>query len=395
MKFACLSALIWCFTRTIFGQDSTQIVKEEVPKKLAISGYLTEIYSVRFEKANGLWANENIIHNRINFTWNPSDNLKFELGVRNRIFTGEYVKFFYPNYSKSFADNIGWQKLSTNITNDSSVLINSFIDRFYLEYQYKKWSFTIGRQRVNWGQNYVWNPNDIFNNYSLFDFDYPERPGSDAIRIKYFSGVSNSFELAAKINRSEQLTLAGLYKFSKFDYDFQFLTGVLDANDYVFGAGWSGNIKGAGFRGELTYLLPLDNKVSSQGMLISSISADYTFSNSLMLQFEFLYNQKSKKTSLKDLNSLTFNAAPQSVRNLMFTEYNLFFGVNYNLSSLLKASINCIYLPEFKGYYLGPSLNYSLSDNAEISLWGQHLSLKESSFDVDNTTIFTRLKINF
>ena len=36
---------------------------------------------------------------------------------------------------------------------------------------------TAGRQRINWGQTFVWNVNDVFNAYSYFDFDYKERPG--------------------------------------------------------------------------------------------------------------------------------------------------------------------------------------------------------------------------
>ena len=46
----------------------------------------------------------------------------------------------------------------------------------------------IGRQRINWGVNLAWNPNDLFNAYSLIDFDYQERPGSDAIRFQYYMG---------------------------------------------------------------------------------------------------------------------------------------------------------------------------------------------------------------
>ena len=36
--------------------------------------------------------------------------------------------------------------------------------------------------------NLVWNPNDLFNAFSFVDFDYEERPGSDALRIQKYTG---------------------------------------------------------------------------------------------------------------------------------------------------------------------------------------------------------------
>lgn len=32
----------------------------------------------------------------------------------------------------------------------------------------------------------AWNPNDWFNTYNYFDFDYEERPGTDAIRVRVY-----------------------------------------------------------------------------------------------------------------------------------------------------------------------------------------------------------------
>ena len=54
----------------------------------------------------------------------------------------------------------------------------------------------IGRQRINWGVNLAWNPNDLFNAYSLIDFDYQERSGVDAIRFQYYTGEMSSIEFA-------------------------------------------------------------------------------------------------------------------------------------------------------------------------------------------------------
>ena len=80
-----------------------------------------------------------------------------------------------------------------------SVVFNTTIDRVFLEYNKNDWEVRVGRQRINWGINLAWNPNDVFNAYSFFDFDYEERPGSDAIRIRKYTGIASSVELAANI----------------------------------------------------------------------------------------------------------------------------------------------------------------------------------------------------
>ncbi len=99
-----------------------------------------------------------------------------------------------------------------------------------------------GRQRINWGQTLVWNPNDIFNSYSYFEVDYPERPGSDAIRVQYYTGNASTIELAAKIDSANRVTAAAYFRFNTLGFDIQFLGGLYQEEDLVLGTGWSGNL---------------------------------------------------------------------------------------------------------------------------------------------------------
>jgi len=135
--------------------------------------------------------------------------------------------------------------------------LNSTIDRALINYSKGKWDITLGRQRVNWGMNLVWNPNDIFNTYNFLDFDYEERPGSDALRVQYYLGDFSKIEVSAKKGRSkDDYIIAGMYKFNISSYDIQFITGVYQ-KDWMFGAGWAGNLKDAGFKGEISYFVPM------------------------------------------------------------------------------------------------------------------------------------------
>lgn len=115
-----------------------------------------------------------------------------------------------------------------------------------------------GRQRINWGINLVWNPNDLFNAFSYMDFDYEERPGSDAILITWYPSFSSSVGIACKAAKEEKYrTLAAKYRFNLFNCDFQVLAGQA-GYDYVLGGGWTGNIGNVSTRGEASWFYLLE-----------------------------------------------------------------------------------------------------------------------------------------
>ena len=268
---------------TLNAQDTIQ------QKKFDASGYISSLQSATFDSIQGNWVSENIIHNRLNFKWYPSANITGVLEVRNRLAFGESIKI-NPTAASDYEKDYGFMNLTTNVFHGNSYLLNTSVDRFWLAYEKDKWKITLGRQRINWSQTWVWNPNDIFNAYSFFDFDYAERPGSDALRIQYNNSEVSITELALKMNSQNQLTAAGYYKFNKWDYDFQVLGGILNQTDYVVGAGWSGAIKSLAFRGEMSYFRPKSHCEDTTGLFLASIAFDYTLGNSLTLMTEFLYN---------------------------------------------------------------------------------------------------------
>ena len=149
--------------------------------------------------------------------------------------------------------------LSKLIAKGPSFLLHSTIDRASIDYTRGKWQVTLGRQRINWGLNMVWNPNDIFNAYSYFDFDYEESPGTDAVRVQYYLNSTSSAEIAYKPGKNaNEMIAAGLYRFTKGSYDIQALAGMVET-DYVLGGGWSGVLGQAGFNGEISAFVPRNN----------------------------------------------------------------------------------------------------------------------------------------
>ena len=237
------------FPVSLYGQDT-------IPRNFSLNGYITDMQSFIFQKLDGDWATDNLIHNRLNFKWNNSaNNLNAVLELRNRLIIGQSVQT-NPDYANIIKMDNGYINLSDNILTGKSYIFNSRIDRAYIDYTKDKFQLRIGRQRINWGQCFTWNPNDIFNAYSFFDFDYVEKPGSDAIRFQYYTTSTSTFEFAVKADNNHKVTSAGLYRFNKWGYDIQFLGGIMNEEDYVIGTGWSGNIKGASFTGEISYFQP-------------------------------------------------------------------------------------------------------------------------------------------
>jgi hypothetical protein len=244
--------------------------------------------------------------------------------------------------------------------------------------------------------NLVWNPNDIFNVYSYFDVDYEERPGSDALRFQIYPNFTSTAEIAAKVDSGENVTAAALYRFNIWNYDIQVIGGILNSEDVVGGLGFSGNLKGAALRGELSWFRSTKGFNDTTGYIMTSLGFDYVLQNSLMIQAEFLFSDLP--SSIQGFQE--FYAGPLSVKNLAFTKYSLFAAASYPVNPLLQGSLAGMYFPKLEGFFAGPSLSYSLNDNTDISLFIQHFSgkLDQAASDGERQKLsicYLRLKWNF
>ena len=306
--------------------------------QISMKGYLTEMPSVLYNNATeDVWM-DNLVHNRLNFSWMPHENIDVALELRNRYMWGETIKAF-PGYDKLIDHDAGWVDMSYNLSSGEDYVLNTFVDRFSFQYSKGKFQARVGRQRINWGMGMVWNPNDIFNSYSYFDFDYVERPGVDGVRLQYYTGYSSALEFAYKIDYLDRISSAVKYQFNKWGYDYQFLAAYYNDEDWVLGAGWSGDIKGAGFYGEVSYFYPKDENGYPQKALVGTLGANYTFKNSLMLQSEILYSSNIKNS----FNSLAgFYLFDASVKRLSISDFTWFSSVSYPFTPLFNASFSYI-----------------------------------------------------
>lgn len=342
-------------------------------EKVDFKGYLKYLSSANFQDVNEDWLTDQLLHNRLEFRYYPNEKWSFDLEMRNRLFFGQQVSLLnsidsldYPGFIENDG---GFFNLSHNWATGNSYVLNTTIDRFFIDFASGDWQIRAGRHRINWGQNLVWNPNDVFNAYSYFDFDYEERPGTDAVRVQYFTGFTSAAEFVYQLgNDMDEMSFTGLYKFSKWNYDIQFLGGKVK-EDLVIGTGWSGDIKGGGFRGELTYFHAYDSLSDPVGQLVASISGDYTFSNSLYLHASAIYNSKGSTGKPGSLNPIVIRDT--SAKYLTLSRLNLFGQVSYQISPLWRGDFASIVNPYDGSFFVGPGASYSLSDNMELLFFGQ------------------------
>ena len=323
--------------------------------------------SVMFQHVNDPWYLDNLIHNRLQLQWYANDHFTTGLELRNRFFFGRSMEI--PGYKEMYSADQGWVDMSFTLASGTSYILETTLDRVWVDYRAGNFEVRAGRQRINWGKTMVWNPNDIFNAYSFFDFDYVEKPGCDALRLHYYTGASTDVEASIKVNSDKEITAAGILRLNPGTYDLQLFGGILNSEDIVAGTGWSGNIKGAGFSGEVTLFQPKDSTFG-KGDIMFSLSSDYTFRNSLSLQFEFLYSS----VDYHYLSFAEFYYMPLTVKEITFTDINLFAQISYPFTPLFTGTFSTIYYPSIKGFFLGPSLSYSIQDNLELSFILQYFN---------------------
>ena len=374
------------------SKDTAKQVSSDTAKhaaKFTVNGYIKYLEQISFVNDPTNLQTNDLIHNRLNFRYQPDDNFNFRLEVRNRIYYGEEVKN-YPGFASLVTGQDGILNLSQNWVNKNSILFNSTIDRASAEYIGGKWDITLGRQRINWGISTVWTPNDIFNTFNYFDFDYEERPGSDAARVQYAFNPSSSIELAVSPGKTASQNIgAVMYHFNKWDYDFQVFSGIYQKN-FTAGAGWAGNIKDAGFKGEVSYFA--SNKPDSAAVA-ASLSVDYAFKNGIYELVSGLYNSLGKD-SLINITQLT--SSTLSAKNIFPFRYTLFAEVSYSFTPILKASLGGMYSLSGNSLIILPTITYSIADNWVLDLIGQSFySQQNGGYHPLGNSIYLRLKFGF
>ena len=369
------------------------------------SGYVKYLYSY---SKNSLWSSKPLLdhqlHLRLNNRWYVNENITATLELRIRAFNGGSVSHL-PGFKSAVVSDYHYADLAVSSGPDGDFFAYGQIDRVSFDYTRGDWQFTLGRQRVAWGTSLVWNVIDLFNPQSVLDFDYEEKPGSDALRIQYFTGALGRMELVLKPAReSNQRIAAFLWFTNSHNYDFYTLAAWAN-NAPLIGGAFSGDIYGAGFRGEFkwtrtpdaelnqTFGLPFQQtRRSGNRQNISAVlSADYTFANSFYLHSEAMYNSLGKTSDV-----VYFSQAAAHAGLLSPARWSLFYELAYDIHPLVRADFFALQNSLDHSYVLAPSMSFSAMTNLDLYLIGilAH-GTATSEFGNFGRAVFLRAKYSF
>lgn len=381
---------------------STQLnaIAQKKQKNYTINGYVKNLQTVNFiddplisALLGGKAVNTNFVHNRINFRWYINDNVTYGTDLRTRFFWGEAINT--PLLMPEIIDfDQGLFDLSFNVLQNDYILLNTQIDRLWLNWYKNKWEVRIGRQRINWGINIAFNPNDLFNTYNYFDFDYEERPGTDALKVTYNPNYNSSIEFAfspPKIDTSFNQSVSAIkYNFNKWNYDFQLIGGYYKT-DIALGIGWAGNIKNGGFKGEATYFISTTEEETNN--LNIALTYDNVFGK-MYFQAATLFNLKGS-TSSEASNLLLLSNTNLSPKNLFPFKYTFLASGVITLNPLNTLTAAIIYSPGPNALILTPSISHSIADNWALDVFVQSFFLQQQQFKHFTTNASLRLRWSF
>jgi hypothetical protein len=366
--------------KTFAQKDSSGI-------NFSFNGYLKDLNTIGLPVHQQNLSYTQLLHNRLNLKW-ASDEFNASLELRNRFFWGDLprqdrlLSKHLENSNEKIMIPVVW-------TRNNNMLLHSNIERAWLEFKSRKWSYKIGRQRINWGMNNIWNPNDIFNAYNLLDFDYEERSGVDGFRIRNTINEMSALEWAAAFHHGGKLTTAFKYGFNKNGFDWQVMVGSYRSR-FTMGSGWQGSSGKWGFKGELQFF---GRSNQQSGLLNGSMEIDRLTPKNGYLYGSILFTQAGLKKSPPNWNNISFQNSPDK---LMPAQWNFLLGFRKEISPRCNTSIGMIHAPFVQLLILYPSLNYSLLTNLDLDLFWQSFYGKSSrAFGVIGQTCFIRLKWSF
>ena len=347
---------------------------------------------------------DHLLHLRLNTRYYATQNLTAGLELRFRTFYGESA-YKIPNYRELIQTERDFVELDFYLWDTKYSIGYLEVDRLFLDFVKDDFQVTVGRQRISWGTCWVWNPTDLFNPLEVLDFDYEERPATDAIRVQYYTGPVTKIEVSYKpANNPYDQILAGLFSLNKWDYDFNFIGGM-KYKGWLAGFSWAGDIYGAGFRGEVLVSQSPDStdsifpyqqypqlNISSDKPISSlALSGDYTFPNTFYIHTELLYNNIGVTA-----NTLLYQPEASSLGLLTAARWSIFQEFAYDITPLLRGTLFGIYNPNDKSYVIVPSLSYSVITNLDlyfVAFFFEGAPLTE--YGEYGTTIYARIKYSF
>ncbi|MGE5279205.1 MAG: hypothetical protein ACM3L6_00485 [Deltaproteobacteria bacterium] len=247
------------------------------------------------------------------------------------------------------------------VTDEKHVFFRSAVYRAYATYHREDLRVTMGKQLIDWGRMRFYSPLDIFNPPLPSDIEPEERVGFDAFNVELFNEEFSGLSFVFGPGPDEEGTSFGLRGFKKIGtYDI-FAVAADHHEDLIFGFGWDGYIKDAGFRGEFTYT----KNGGDEGARVA-VGCDYNFGSKTYAAAEYFYN------GLANGDTGTFSVSLLEQRRRLTLKKNL-VGImaSHELTPLIKIKGAVICDLDGKSAFFNPEVRYSARANLDLAAGAQ------------------------
>jgi hypothetical protein len=376
--------LILTLTIKVNAQDS--VIQKS---KWELNGYLKEMVYFTFDKDFQKPVTNNLLHNRINLKWDPVKSITASVEIRNRLFWGDMTNNF-PGFSSSLRNENEWLNLSAKWISRNNLVFQSYVDRGWFEFREPRWNVRLGRQRIEWGLTTVWNPNDIFNTYNFLDFDYEERPGTDAVKWQYNFSDSSGFDIVVNpYGNIKKSIAAARYSIDKRGYHLQMIAGVYQ-NKFTAGFGWAGKLGNINYKGEGQAFVAEKDSVNRFNY---SLELSYLFKKGWYISGSVLHNTSGISEPVSNPAKLNFRLSPT---NPMPARWSFIAITSKVFTPRFSGNVSLVYSPHVNLFIVYPSLKYNLLRKLDADLFYQSFFLEQQGkLQATSHTTFVRLKWMF
>lgn len=382
IRYISLIAVLACAHLQAHAQEDTTI------RRVEFRGYVKNMQSLSWAGPQKISLTDGFLHNRLIFKYRPDTSWTMDIEVRNRLFYGEGTRSGGAYYAQILdTDNGIWD--GAYVVRNNTLIWSTMIDRLWIEYTRADWRVRVGRQRINWGIATIWTPNDLFNAWNFLDFDYEERPGTDAILIQKQFGESVTVDAALSGSRNDSSIVAAMRVSANCkEYDLQWIAGLYKGRPTA-GMGWAGPLGQFGFKGEIAWFGSVTGSTFSATMQI-----DRLLPHSWYISTGVLYAGGASGSLGQPASLATNTLAPD---RLMPVKWSAIVSVVKPVTPILDASMALVYSPEFHLLIAVPALAYNIREDWDIDLTGQIFMLQAPGdrFRDHYMAAFLRLRHSF
>ena len=316
---------------------------------------------------------DNLDRLRISYDGKYQDWLAVHMDYDNEIHEGNFIGL--PDFAiVRDRQSAAWLDLQQVLVNEPNGYWDTSLYRGYVALRTSDATLTLGRQRIGWGTAHFFSPMDMFNPISPLQVEPDERQGVDAASLQFSSpGALRWNAVYAPQDGFRRSTEALRLGRTIHNYDFD-VAAARFGQDWTGGVDFSGQVGGAGLRGEMTYRwrhpIPGIPEISTHNALRFVVGSDYAFAGGLYLVAEYFYNQGQPDTAKNQPFDPTVLL---QFTNEIFTLHRHFIsaGASYPLTPLWKLETYVVDDVAGPSAVVLPRLTHNLTANTDLTFGAQ------------------------